>query len=186
MVIPASKFTVQAGEDYLDQIYGDNSGDIAGHDQLASGEMVVAYRIKKAVSDWVKQEFASHQVSHLYTAILNDVLNRSLPSVNFVAIRFYTKHMVIAVLKNKELQLIQSFNYEVEEDILYYLLSVIQQFDLDPALTHAEITGSWINARPLPFSYPACSIISNGWRVAIRYLFKSARRSSCTLFYCLL
>ena len=141
LLVPGSKFTPESGRDYLDQIYGDNSGDPTGYESLLSTDIIVSYRIKKAVSEWVQREFPSHKPSHIYTGMLDELLSRKLPSDNFVAIRFYTKHMVIAVLKNKALQLVQSFNYEVEEDILYYLLSIIQQFELDPALTHAEITG---------------------------------------------
>lgn len=141
LVVPESKFTVEAGRDYLDQIYGDSSNDPAGYEELAMGSMVVTYRVKKAISEWVNHEFPSHKPSHIYSGMLNELLGRALPDANFIVIRFYTKHMVVAILKDRQLQLIQSFNYDTEEDILYYLLSLVQQFSLDPAISHAEVAG---------------------------------------------
>ncbi len=141
LVVPESKFTPEAGRDFLDQVYGDSSTDPSGYEELAVGGMVVAYRVKKAVVEWVNQELPVHQPSHIYSGMLNDLLGRTLPGENFVAIRFYTKHIVAAVVKGQQLQLIQSFNYDTAEDILYYLLSLVQQFNLDPGVSHVEVSG---------------------------------------------
>ncbi len=143
LIVPESKFGVAAGKDYLEQIYGERFSDPVSYEKLLAGiGMNVVYRVTKPVADWVAQQFPGrHHSAHIYTEILESLYSRSLPEGNFTVIRFYRKHLIVAVLKNKKLQIIQSFNYDVDEDILYYLLSIIQQFELNPDYSVAEISG---------------------------------------------
>ena len=142
LIVPESKFSIGAGRDYLDQVYGENNKDHVAYAKLLTDTaMIAVYRVKKSVSEWVSRQFPSHQLNHIYAEILNTLLSRSLPDTDFISLRFYSQHLVATVIRSGKLHLIQSFSYTVAEDILYYLLSITQQLGLDAATTHVEVSG---------------------------------------------
>jgi hypothetical protein len=142
LIVPESKFSIAAGRDYLDQVYGENPNDHVAYAKLLTDtSMIAVYRVKASVSEWVSRQFPSHQLNHIYSEILNKLLTKSLPDGYFTSLRFYSKHLIATVFKDKKLQLIQSFSYQSDEDILYYLLSIIKQLELNPEFSQAEISG---------------------------------------------
>ena len=142
LIVPESKFSIGAGRDYLDQVYGENNKDHVAYAKLLTDTaMIAVYRVKKSVSEWVSRQFPSQQLNHIYAEILNTLLSRSLPDTDFISLRFYSQHLVATVIRSGKLHLIQSFSYTVAEDILYYLLSITQQLGLDAATTHVEVSG---------------------------------------------
>jgi hypothetical protein len=44
-------------------------------------------------------------------------------------VAFYDDHLIVALISNKKLQIIQNFNYQSREDVLYYLLSIVERFN---------------------------------------------------------
>ncbi len=155
LVVPESKFSIAAGRDYLDQVYGENNNDHVAYAKLLTDTaMIAVYRVKKSVSEWVSRQFPSHQLNHIYAEILNTLLNRSLPDTDFISLRFYSQHLIATVIRNRKLHLIQSFGYKVDEDILYYLLSITQQLSLDAANTAVEVSGELDKQSPVGKQLP--------------------------------
>jgi hypothetical protein len=50
--------------------------------------------------------------------------------------------MIVAVVKGKQLQLVQSFNFQTNDDIIYHLGNISEQFELDMAGSQAEVSGN--------------------------------------------
>ncbi len=155
LIIPESKFTMASGKAYLDQVYGENNRDPFAYETFSSNvSMVCVFRVNKILGDTMRQRFPTHRSSHVYTAFLNSVFARALPQDSFTSIRFYSGHFIVAVFKDKKLQLIQSFHFETDEDILYNLLNIIRQFELNPDYSVVEISGELDKSSPMAQQLP--------------------------------
>lgn len=150
VLIPGKRFTAAAAEDYLNLMFGESMQHDVKYDTIhADTHIVNAYRIRKSIHELMGRHFLLYKPHHTYSGIVNDVLTRSGLADHFVKVVFYNKHIVVAVTIDKQLQLVQSFVFEGKEDILYHLGNIIEQFQLDAAHSHLEISGMFDNGSSL-------------------------------------
>ncbi len=142
VIIPESKFSISAAEDFLSLIYGENTRDEIKHDTIATGDqMVNAYRIKKSLQEWVGRQFILYQPHHIYTKILADLFAGEISVTPILKIQIYASHFIATVTQNGKLLLIQSFQYQSADDILYYVMNILKQFHINAADAHIDICG---------------------------------------------
>jgi hypothetical protein len=142
LVIPEQHFSQAAAHDFLEQIYGESITTQTFSEKLTPTlHMVVVYRLHNKLAEWLNGQFIGAETHHTYTQLLNTAMAKSLADNPFVQIQFFEKNLSLMVFKNKKLQLIQTFNYAEQEDVLYYLLSIAQQFELDPTISQLEVCG---------------------------------------------
>jgi hypothetical protein len=142
IMIPGERFTASAADDYLSLIYGESARHEFQYELIGENEkMVNAYRISRSIHERVGRHFVSYKPHHSYTSLVKDVLERTEPSDHFIKVQFYSHHIIAAIVKHNQLQLIQSFHYETPEDILYHLVNINRQFELNPAYSHLEVSG---------------------------------------------
>lgn len=144
IIMPEQKFSATAAEDYLSLVYGQSNRHDIKYDTLISGSHLVnAYRVRKSIHELVGHHFLLYKPHHTYSNILDDILTRQQLDDHFLKIQFYSNHFIIAIIKDKKLQLIQSFQYQIESDILYYILSLIKQFGIDTSHSNLEVSGRY-------------------------------------------
>ena len=142
LIIPENKFSISAAEDFLSLVYGESTRDDVKHDTIHAGEkMVNAYRIKKTLHEWVGRQFILYQPHHTYTQILSGLFSKEIRVIPFVKLQVYKEHMIAAVTKDGKLQLIQSFSYQTEDDILYHIMNINKQFNIHNNAADLEISG---------------------------------------------
>jgi hypothetical protein len=142
LMLPVEKLSATASEEYLSLVYGIDDRSVIKYDLFKNTvPFVTVYRIKQAVMELLNRNFLLFTAEHVYTSILNDVMDRpSLPAV-FLKLIVYSQHIVVVLVKDKQLQLIQSFQFQTSDDILYYTLNIVQQSGLSALQTHVEISG---------------------------------------------
>ncbi len=141
IIIPEEKFSATAADDYLALVYGESIRHDIKYDTLLSPGHINAYRIRKSIHELVGRHFILYKPHHSYSPILDDILTRDQLDANFVKIQFYSNHIILAFVKDKQLQLIQSFRYETMDDVLYYLLRITHQFGIKNDQSSLEISG---------------------------------------------
>lgn len=150
LIIPGNHSTSAATEDYLNLLYGETTRHDTKYDPINAGtHMVNAYRVKKSIHDLMGRHFPLYKPHHSYSGMLQEVLTRTELADHFIKVQFYNKHIIAAVVKNGQLQLVQSFRFDTKEDILYHLTNISQQFSLDAAHSHLEISGMFDNGSQL-------------------------------------
>lgn len=151
LILPEKSFTASSAEDYLSLVYGGADKVDYKFDSilLSDTHLVNAYRIRKSINEQLSRQFVLYKAHHIYTRILDDLLNRQDLAEHFMRIQFYSKHCILTVIKENRLQLIQSFAFNATEDTLYYLIHCIKQFSFDNALSHLEISGIFENGNQL-------------------------------------
>jgi hypothetical protein len=148
LILPEKSFTASAAEDYLSLVYGGADKMDYKFDSVLfnNTHLVTAYRVRKSISEQLSRQFVLFKGHHIYTSILNDLLNRQDLAEHFMRIQFYSKHCILTVIKENQLQ---SFSFSATEDTLYHLIHCIQQFSFDNALSHLEISGIFENGNQL-------------------------------------
>ncbi len=142
ILIPAKCFTAASAEDYLSLMYGETSRYEIKFDTLSNGAgMVNAYRVRRSINELMSRHFVLYKPHHSYSSLLEDIFSRTELDDHFMKAQFYSNHMIVAVVKNKQLQLIQSFQFTAKEDVLYHLINTSQQFVFNSLHSHLEISG---------------------------------------------
>ncbi len=142
VIIPENKFSISAAEDFLALLFGESSRDDIKHDPIHAGEkMVNAYRIKKTLHEWAGRQFILYQPHHTYTQILSGLFINEIPATPFIKLQVYADHLIAAVTKEGRLQLIQSFPYNTDEDILYHIMNICKQFNINKSSADLELSG---------------------------------------------
>ena len=60
---------------------------------------------------------------------------------DYLSVMFYPKRLLVAVVKDKQLHLLQSYIYEAAEDVGYYLLNICEQLQIPTADTPIVLSG---------------------------------------------
>lgn len=142
ILVPEKFLTATSAEDYLNLVYGESSRMEVKYEKLiAPRSFINTYRIKKSLAELLTRQFIIFQTSHVYTSLLNDVMERRKNEEQFVKLQFYNGHFIIAIFKESKIQLIQTFNYKMAEDALYYILRTAQQFNIDTSFAILELSG---------------------------------------------
>ncbi|MBA4197444.1 MAG: hypothetical protein C0459_07810 [Chitinophaga sp.] len=143
VLVPADKFSANAAENYLSMVHGDNINEAILHDVVdATPAMVNVYRIKRVLFEMVRTNFMMVESKHLYSKILeNTIGGYNFQTGNLLKVQFYNKCLLLLLLKNGQLQLIQSYPCASQDDMLYYILSIVQQYGVQPEEIKIELSG---------------------------------------------
>jgi hypothetical protein len=142
IMVPEKLLTATSAEDYLNLVFGENiRNEVKYEKPIATQLFINAYRVKKAIIELLGRQFVIFQTAHTYSNLLNDVMQRPSMEQQFIKLQFYAHHFIIAVWKDEQFQLIQSYRYVSSEDVLYYLLRIVQQYQFDLSDLSLEISG---------------------------------------------
>ena len=130
--IPSYKFTDANANLFLTLVHGDDLKSTIFHDIIKSDvDFVNVYRVKNSLLETVNRSFLSIECHHIFTSILNTVFeDESSSRTNLLKVQFYDAYFIATVLRNGKLQLLQRFDYQNAEDVLYHLLNITERFEL--------------------------------------------------------
>ncbi len=143
VLIPSSNNKKNEVEDFLNVVCGasytsENKVDIP----FLNSEIEIAYRIPLNMIQLINRRLIGVEYHHTYSKIVNELLNTNKQTAtNFIKLQVYKQHIIIAVLKDKKLQLVQSFIYKSTYDALYYLINTCKQFEIPLEVVHIEMNG---------------------------------------------
>jgi len=141
-LLPLNNLSASSAEDFLSLVYGPEENTITKHDKIEySVPFVTIYRIKNALIDILNRNFILFNIQHTYSPILREVFERENLSPIFLKLIVYHQHIIVIYIKNNQLQLTQNYTFKNSDDILYYLLGIIQQDGFTSIQTQIEISG---------------------------------------------
>jgi hypothetical protein len=143
VLIPIDKFEQRIAEDYIDVMFGE---DLSGKMQIehlsAVTGIINVYRIKEQLLKVLQQNFSNITLKHTWSNVIETIVSGIFASpAESIHAQFYNTSIVVAVMKDKKLQIIQSFMYEAPEDVLYALLNIAERFQLNKDRLVLQISG---------------------------------------------
>lgn len=101
----------------------------------------VKYFVDGNILNFLKKKFTSVKVTHKYSTVLHHLSDASFEKDDYVYVVFYNQSMIVTVYKSGKFQLINSFEFTKEADVLYYFLNIFEQFQLDKSSTDLILSG---------------------------------------------
>jgi len=128
--VPVLVFRQENARDLLCFQHKLEKKDFVMFNKLPKWEVVNVFSIPivlhTALSGLYPDTLIEHQVSHFLTDYI------TLQGENSIQVWVGAKSMDVIVLKNGNVILINSYNYQTPEDFTYYTLSLFEQLSLDP------------------------------------------------------
>lgn len=142
LLIPAEKSSNAAIEDYLSLIHGESGKDDIKHDKIATDPaMVNVYRIKKTINDQALRHFRLYQLTHVYTGIIAELDQRKTGETILLKLQVYPSSAIVVLWSAQKLQFIQTFTFATVEDICFYLLLTLKEYQLSAERVQLEMSG---------------------------------------------
>jgi len=142
LLLPLNNLSASSADDFLSLVYGPEENTTTKHDKIEySLPFVTIYRIKNSLIEILNRNFILFNIQHTYSPILRDVFERDNLAPIFLKLVVYHQHIIVVYIKDNQLQLTQTYSFKNSDDILYYILGIIQQDGFTAIQTQIEISG---------------------------------------------
>ncbi|MEX2380430.1 MAG: DUF3822 family protein [Vicingaceae bacterium] len=144
-LIPTSLFTSQSALSYLklNQELIDEEQLSIHENAIQSLDSTLVFAYPKRIHQLLSQQFAGFQLLHYGSPLLElSGLELSPQSENF-KLHIQYDHFEVIYAKNGKLRFFNRFNYQTVEDLIYYLLYVMEQLQLDREKIAVEVFGEF-------------------------------------------
>ncbi|MGZ5191027.1 MAG: DUF3822 family protein [Flavisolibacter sp.] len=125
--------------DRLESIIYDTIGHSQFNDQVAEWQIVNSYSIPTSLHDRILDQFPSVVFFHAYTPSLK-IYNGFVAS-DQVDIHFTTQNFRVLVKKDQQVHLAQTYSYKTPLDVVYYLLKICYEFELEQSEVFLIVSG---------------------------------------------
>ncbi len=136
VLIPFSMYNREKNKTVLNMMFGDlDANDMILTDVITVQSMYNCYRLPAATIEMVKSLFPDATTSHQYSLLLK----KDIPENDKLSVIFYTKKVVVDLIKDGKHQLLNTYSYATARDVSYILLNICHQFGIQDI--HLAISG---------------------------------------------
>lgn len=129
----------QDGEAILQQLYIPTQTVVALFDNISEWQVKNHYLLPKAIHNAINDKFSNVSYINFFTAAIRGSINYA--AGDQVALHFAPNQIAVVVKKSGQLQLAQAYSYQVPLDVVYYLLKIVEEFNLSKDETAIIISG---------------------------------------------
>ena len=130
LLIPDLFFSPEHAGEWLEKVNGDLHGGFPMLDKVAEINARHVYGSISGLHEMLAEKFPNASFSHFNTGWIKKKFKQlQLPTVLEVAL--YPSHIVVALWKEEQLQLIQHYEYDTPEDVAWWLLNLSNQWGFD-------------------------------------------------------
>lgn len=144
MLVPDATFKLENNRDLIELGFGTVSKGLILSEKVPAHPAHNVYRMAPDVHSLFQHKFTAGKYWHLYSLWLSS-LKSFPPEINdgqgHIQVLFYPDKMLVSVYKDGQLQLVQTFLYQVPEDVVYYLLNICRQLELSPETVALIVSG---------------------------------------------
>ncbi len=117
--------------------------DYISEDELKSVPIVNLFIPYVNINNYLIERFEEFNYRHSSLLLVDYLLQKeALASEKKMYIYFHASNFNVVVTKGKQLLLCNTFNYQTSEDVLYYILFVMEQLTLSSDSTFVELLNS--------------------------------------------
>lgn len=138
---PESIFTPLGynGEEVLQSLYNPEKSVVALSDSINEWQVKNHYLLPKAIHNAVNHKFSNVSYINFFTAALKGY--NDITASDQIAVHFSPNQFSVLVKKGGQLQLAQLYSYQSPLDVVYYLMKIIEEFNLSKEETVLIISG---------------------------------------------
>lgn len=111
-------------------------------DELNTHGMALLYAVPKTIMRLADDIFGKHVLHHAAYFTISHFLDlyKNKPGEHIHA-HLWRQHVEVTVIKNGRLISSNSFNFQTDEDVLYYILNIYEQLELNPESVPLKVAG---------------------------------------------
>jgi hypothetical protein len=99
------------------------------NDHIPEWQVINQYSIPDEINKGIRQKFGNAEFYHVHSATLKDFTG--FDAAEQLIVNISPKDFRVVVKKSGKLQLAQVYNYEASLDVVYYLLKIVTEFELN-------------------------------------------------------
>jgi hypothetical protein len=138
ILVPDVLYKYEDAETLLNAGFGASVHTTVIAEPVASRQLHTIFRIPTAIYEWAEKKFNNSQYFHAVSVLLKKYTHSDK---DFLRVDIKSKTFSVLVFKDGQLQLAQNREYTSPEDVLYYLLKIIQQFSLSQQDVRLVLSG---------------------------------------------
>jgi len=108
-------------------------------DSINEWQLVNAYSLPLNVFELLINEFPAALFTHVYTPALK--LHNGFSEQDQISIHFTTQYFRVLVKKQGQIELAQIYSYKTPLDVVYYLLKICSELQLDQSIVYLVLSG---------------------------------------------
>jgi hypothetical protein len=141
-LIPSNLYNPSFNRHLIETIHGDMLDLQLSADELSFFDAVNVYGVQREINTVLDRFFPNANRKHKNACYVKDIASQldALPP-QIIKIFFSPSHIDVLIVKNSTLQFIQKFYYETTDDLLYYILTLTEKFNLDKKSLFVYLSG---------------------------------------------
>lgn len=131
--VPDSLFDNYRSKDYLKLYTKERENEIVSYDNIEQVSQINVYTFPKSISNNLKKVNINLEISHYNTLLLNNILSLEFSNgiENQLFIHLQSEALDVFLFQKKEFKFNNRFLISNEDEFLYYLFFVVEQFDME-------------------------------------------------------
>jgi hypothetical protein len=140
-LVPDSVYHHEVNRDVIDLLFGNFRKGLVLSEKNPQPDVHTLYRVPAAVHSLMQQKFAAGKYWHIYTLWLSSLQSSTETEGQQMYLVFAADKVLVAVYRDKQLLLLQSFAYTTPEDVVYHLLHCCEKLSLSQEECVLHISG---------------------------------------------
>lgn len=145
---PVGFYKLESARDILEFNVGPVGSKIVLTEELNQGIQFI-YAVDENLKSILDKLYPQHQLKHSLTVLSKLFLNEEEFLQENVFMNIQADFVEILVKANGKLQLVNQYSAKTEEDMLYYLLFILEQYQFDPLSVRVTLAGNIEANNPL-------------------------------------
>ena len=141
-LVPKSLFNPANAADYLKFNSKILKSDVIEFDDINSNNSVIVYVPLMNINNYIFETFGEFNFKHSAHVLIETLLQQETDTHSKVYININSYHFEMVVIKNKNLEFYNFFEFSSPEDFLYYVLFTFEQLGLNPEEVPVYFTGA--------------------------------------------
>ncbi|MEY3059192.1 MAG: hypothetical protein RL000_544 [Bacteroidota bacterium] len=142
VLVPSSVYQPEVNASIIQTIHGDLENWKVMEDDVHQWELYNVYGWRPELINIVAERFPQVRHVQFVTGVLRSLFKSlSIEKEQLIKLYFYQKEMMVVILKDSQLQIAQSFQFETPQDVIYHLLNLVDRLKLDLATVIMEVSG---------------------------------------------
>lgn len=141
VLVPAELFHPDTARPLNELVHGSAHKGLLLNERIKDQDILNVYRVPRELHSLVQKNFSAGRYWHAYSLMAAKLPVSDPPSAFQLKIFIYSDHFVLIGFQAGVLKVIQTYRYQVPEDVAYYLLGICRQNSVDPAEVDLTIGG---------------------------------------------
>jgi hypothetical protein len=129
-LLPSDLFNIDLNQPATELVYGNARKGLLLSEKVNGWDMYNIYRVPREIHALLQQKFAAGNYWHYYTLLLSDGQIQASGDGDVIKLVMSTDQFLVAIFRDKKLQLLQTYAYQTPDDVSYYLLSICNRFQV--------------------------------------------------------